>query len=101
MRTLTANSKYAIDRYRYAGSVGKHTEIMCPDYDVVVFINEIQPPFDKVLEDFEDVLILHGEGLKVDGNSFKKTDIGLQFQFLSSGIEIDLMIGVNYVIPSR
>jgi len=96
---LQKKSKYSIDRVIYAGSIGKHTEIMSPDFDVVLFVNNQQPPFNDVLDDWEDILLLHDECLKIDPNSIKKTKISVQFTI--GFIEVDLLPAANLVPPHQ
>lgn len=96
MRALKAKSKAPIDRVLYAGSIGKSTEIMVPDVDLVVLINGELPKYKDVLSDWEDILLMN-ESLKVDPDSIKQTGISLQFKFLDNGIEVDLLPGTNFV----
>ncbi|ODN05432.1 2'-5'-oligoadenylate synthase 3 [Orchesella cincta] len=71
-----------------AGSYGKGTAIINEsDYDIVIFFNELEPPFTKVLEDME-------RALKGNSDKFK----GFKWRFRSSihicfdveGIRFDL-----------
>jgi len=100
MKTLLLQkSRFRIDRGIYAGSIGKHTEVMSPDFDVVLFVNDQQPPFDEVKDDWEDILLLNDEFLKIDPNSIKQTPISVQFKM--GFIEVDLLPAVNLVPPNQ
>jgi hypothetical protein len=83
----------------YAGSIGKSTEITAPDFDLVLFVNDVRPPFEKVLEEWEKILILD-KSLSVDPESVKITEISLQFTLTEENgdkIEVDLLPASNLV----
>ncbi|KAJ6649639.1 2'-5'-oligoadenylate synthase 1 [Pseudolycoriella hygida] len=56
IKLLQQKSRFKIGRVCIGGSSGKKTTIMNSDIDCVVFINEAEPPFQDVLEDFEAIL---------------------------------------------
>jgi len=46
-----------VDRILFGGNVGKKTAIgNIYDFDLVVFINDEFPPFEKILDEFEGIL---------------------------------------------
>ncbi|XP_035710694.1 uncharacterized protein LOC118436521 isoform X2 [Folsomia candida] len=94
-KALQLKSPYEIDRVIYSGSVGKSTGILAPDMDLVVFQNSEMPPFEKVFDEWEDILIMN-EGINLTKDGIKKTSISLQFTF-EEGIEMDLLPATNFV----
>jgi hypothetical protein len=87
--------RFPIDRIYFGGSVGKSTAIISPDFDCTVFVNEEQPPFAEVLDEFEDILLM-SDGLKIVPNTIKTTRYSLQF-VLEGGYEVDLLPAANLV----
>ncbi|CAL8144603.1 unnamed protein product [Orchesella dallaii] len=99
--TLKQKSKPSVASVHYGGSFGKKTDVIEPDLDLVVVCNEIEPPLENVLDEFEDVLTLHEETLRIvpkPGRSkyeiYKKTERSLNFCFYN-GIEVDLLPAAN------
>jgi len=83
-----------IDRIVHAGSLGKGTEVLAPDVDVVVFLNKEEAPFEKVLEEWMTLLGDKQHGLNIE--KMKKTNISLQFGFADSGVKVDLLPATNF-----
>jgi hypothetical protein len=92
--TLLDKKNGKVARKIYAGSEGKSTDILSPDFDVVIFLNNKHPPFEDVLDDFENILTLNSS--KIKSESLKQTKISLQFQF-ENGMEVDLLPATNFV----
>ncbi len=64
-RAIQSKSRFRIDRTRILGSIEKKTSLRNDaDIDLVIYVNDIEIPFDKVLKDFTDILELH-ESLNV------------------------------------
>lgn len=63
--------------------------------DVILFLNNEQPPFSKVLDEWEDIFLLT-EGLDV--RDIRKTDYSIQFNFQS--YEFDLLPAPNFAHSS-
>jgi len=89
---LQRKSRFPPARFCKAGSVGKATAIPGYDNDFVAFINGQEPPFESVLDDYEDILMLTNRPKIVN---LKKTIHSLQFQ--ANGIDIDLLPAQNFV----
>jgi hypothetical protein len=89
------SKRFPIDRIYFGGSVGKSTAIVSPDFDCTVFVNQEQPPFAEVLDEFENIL-LKSDGLKIVPNTIKTTRYSLQFG-LEGGYEVDLLPAANLV----
>jgi len=94
-------SRFSIDRCIFAGSFGKHTDILIPDFDVVFFINIINnhhPPFAKVLDEWHGILVNEEGRLIVDG-SLKKTEISLQFEIETEEgrLQVDVLPAANLI----
>jgi hypothetical protein len=84
---------FSFDRFRIVGSVGKKTLAVCvdPDFDLVVFVNEEKPYFERVLAGIE--LVLTTSDLEVKG--IEKTRHSVQFTV--NGISFDLLPAANFV----
>ncbi|CAL8144606.1 unnamed protein product [Orchesella dallaii] len=91
---LKQKSIYPINRAYFGGSVGKKTDVIEPDLDIVVFCNNVEPPLTKILDDFEDILILNGDVLQIKPGPIKKTECSLSFLF-RNGIKVDLLPAAN------
>ncbi|CAL8144828.1 unnamed protein product [Orchesella dallaii] len=93
---LQDKSKYSVARVHFGGSFGKKTDVIEPDLDLVVVCNKIDPPLDNVnvLDDFENVLMMHDDELKIREGPFKITERSLNFSF-KNGIEVDLLPAAN------
>jgi len=81
-----------------AGSIGKHTEIKIPDFDMVCFLNDTSPSqFTEVMEHWEDILLMNDNNasLKIDQGSIQKS--GTSFQFKIGQVDVDLLPAANMV----
>ncbi|ODM95122.1 2'-5'-oligoadenylate synthase 3, partial [Orchesella cincta] len=94
---LQEKSKHSVASVHYGGSFGKKTDVIEPDLDLVVVCNNIEPPLEEVLDEFEDVLTLYEEELRIvpkpgrsKYNMFKKSKRSLNFCFYN-GIDVDLL----------
>jgi hypothetical protein len=100
LATLKVRSDHSTDRIVYAGSIEKLTEITAPEFSFVVFLDNVRPPFDKVLQEWEQIITLDWDGLGVDTESVKIMDISLQFTLKEENgdkIEVDLLPALNLV----
>ncbi|CAL8144615.1 unnamed protein product [Orchesella dallaii] len=91
---LQQKSKFSIAEPHFGGSFGKKTDVMEPDLDLVVVCNEVEPPLAKVLDDFEDVLTLYQDELRINSDSIKNKERSINFYF-KNGIEVDLLPAAN------
>jgi hypothetical protein len=92
-RELKAKSKYKIDRTRITGSVEKGTAIKTDyDFDLVIFVNDIELPFINVVEDFEK--ILRSINFTVIEKNDKKRQIVIKA--VKEGINFDICIAINF-----
>ncbi|ODM87479.1 hypothetical protein Ocin01_19203 [Orchesella cincta] len=57
-------SRFKVDRESYGGSVGKKTSVIYPDFDCVVFLNNVKPPLTTFLKEFEIILRVNAEELR-------------------------------------
>ena len=60
------------------------------DYDVTAFVNDVTPPFDRVLDDFQDVIMMHF-GLSEEETKTTSRSVG----FTLEGIDFDLLPATN------
>jgi hypothetical protein len=92
-RELQEKSKYKIDRTRITGSVEKGTAIKTDyDFDLVIFVNNIELPFIDVVEDFEK--ILRSINFTVIEKNNKKRQIVIKA--VKEGIRFDICIAINF-----
>ncbi|CAL8140385.1 unnamed protein product [Orchesella dallaii] len=92
---LKKNSNFSVARVYFGGSFGKKTDVIECDLDLHVVLNGIDPSRDleKILDDFETLLILHEDELKIQGDiERKKRSLSFRFQ---NGIEVDLLPARN------
>lgn len=82
-----------VDRQYINGSKGKKTTIFDFDIDMVLLINDEEPPFDDVLEKFE-MLIRESEYFSKMRN-FKKSDISIQFTI--DQFDFDVLPAPNFL----
>lgn len=92
---LKKKSRFLVDRVFIGGSVGKHTDVISPDFDCVLFINDELPLFEDVIDDFEDILLLN-ESLQIKEGTIKATKSSLAFT-LPGGFTVDLLPAANLV----
>ncbi|ODM95127.1 hypothetical protein Ocin01_11554 [Orchesella cincta] len=90
LQTLRSKSKYKLGKHDFGGSYGKNTDVIDPDLDIVVRVKNCQPPFEKVLNDFEKVLRSHEGYLQIRSGDYKKSKRSLNF-FFTNGIPVDLL----------
>lgn len=92
---MRLKSKYKIDRFAFAGSFGKRTNIAQSDADCVFFVNNQEPPFDEVLKEFDR--ICNQPAIKKSFHTFtielKKNSI----KFHIDGLDIDVVVATNLV----
>lgn len=91
---LQVRSRYKIDRMCVAGSAGKKTEIFSSDIDCVLFINDVRPPYNDLLKEFN--FILKAAKLRnVKITAIKTTRYSLQFK--AGEFEYDFLPAPNFV----
>lgn len=93
---LESKSRFAITKSKTAGSIGKSTTIISSDVDVVIFVNDKQPPFDDVLIEFEGILrnATRNE-LKSAVTDIRRNQCSLQFKV--DHYDFDLLPATNFV----
>jgi len=86
-------SKYSVSGPYFYGSFGKRTDVIEPDLDLVVVCNDVEPPLDEVVAEFENVLKLYADELEIQADSIKKTTkrLGLITFSFKNGMEVDLL----------
>ncbi len=87
---LQTNSKFDIGRVCIAGSSGKKTTMINSDIDIVLFINGQLPPFERVLDDFENI-IATTDSYKI--RSVRTTKYSIQFKAMD--YEFDVLPAAN------
>ena len=60
------------------------------DSDVTVFVNDVTPPFKRVLEDFQEIIL---KNFKVKEEDMKMTRYSVQFEL--DGVDFDLLVATN------
>lgn len=96
-RALRNNKKFAIDRARCLGSVGKGTVINTHlDFDCVVYLNKIhgEPPFPEIFQVFETALDL-AENIDVEIHE-NRSKRAVALQATIDGFDFDIVPAVNY-----
>jgi len=73
-----------------AGSAGKKTALAGSDFDLVVFLNNAEPPFTTVLSDIKSML---SSKLGINFSTIKTTRYSVQFE--TDGLEYDLLPAAN------
>lgn len=90
--TLQEKSDFKIARVSFAGSFGKKTNIRTSDVDLVLFINDQNPPFDHQLKSLYDTCVQSALksafNIKLNKNSLKMTN---------QKYEIDVVLATNFV----
>ncbi|CAF1285162.1 unnamed protein product [Rotaria sordida] len=90
--TLQERSRYKLSRCRLVGGVGKKISISLKyDYDCVIYVNEVDPPFEKLLDEWDDILKLYLNHL-VDET--KITQYSIQFKI--GELDFDILPAPNY-----
>jgi len=89
---LQKHSTYKLDRCRLLGGVGKKTSISVKfDYDCVIYVNDVDPPFEELLDEWDDIFIQYLTELK---GETKVTRYSIQFKV--EGFEFDILPAPNY-----
>jgi len=99
---ISSKSKFSVNRHFYAGSSGKHTDILIPDFDVILFLNNQLPPFKNVLSDWTTIL-KQEEGRLIAKGSIKTTKFSVQFEVNTpqGRLEVDVLPAANLVNIER
>ncbi|XP_067138960.1 2'-5'-oligoadenylate synthase 3-like [Centruroides vittatus] len=88
---LKRKSNFKIDRVGIFGSVKKKSSIKVDfDFDCVIFINDVLPPYDDVTEDFEDVLLMEEN---LNGYVIKNRNT---VQVIINNIKYDIVPATNF-----
>ncbi|XP_037052323.1 uncharacterized protein LOC119085891 [Bradysia coprophila] len=95
VEVLKTNSSYDIDRFMFAGSFGKRTNVLQSDADCVFFINNENPPYDKVITEF--YAICNRPEVKNSFNSYVVEMKRNSINFKINGLEMDVVIATNFV----
>lgn len=90
---IKQRSKFKVGRVCIAGSTGKKTTIMGSDIDGVLFINDELPPFEDVLDDWEDILTMTDSYQIQDVR--KKT---FSINFKAFDFEFDILPAANFIV---
>jgi len=92
MEVLKKSSPFKIDRTTISGSYGKSICLEGFDVDVVAFVNNENPPFDKVIENSEGIL----RPYSVVISNLSHTPHSIQFRV--NGIDFDLLPAPNHTL---
>lgn len=79
-----------------AGSLGKRTAIVGFDIDCVLFINDQQPPFNNVLDDYENVL---NQSDLCELKHVRKTKYSIQFNL--KDFKFDFLPATNFAVHNN
>lgn len=78
------------------GSYGKKSRIISSDVDLVIFMKNVHPPFDRLLKRFESILMSMGETDESNRiTNMRRTRNLLQFDF--DGYEFDLVPATDFI----
>jgi hypothetical protein len=87
----TNGGRFGVDRVVVSGSKGKNTCLRTKfDVDLVVFVNDVEPPFEDTFDRVEDLLMLNFNDY--DG---KKGPYSLQC--VIQGVPLDILLATNMV----
>ncbi|CAF1390406.1 unnamed protein product [Adineta steineri] len=90
--TLQKYSNYKLSRCRLLGGVGKKTSISLKfDYDCVIYVNNVDPPFKELLGEWNGILNHH---LRNISGIIKVTNYSVQFEV--DGFKFDILPASNY-----
>jgi len=94
---LQKKSRYRLDRCRLTGGVGKKTSIFIKfDFDCTIYVNDVDPPFEKLLDEWDDILILNLSNFNGQTNVTKRS-----IQFKIEEFEFDILPAPNYAGPNN
>jgi hypothetical protein len=94
---LQKKSRYRLDRCRLTGGVGKKTSnLITFDFDCTIYVNDVDPPFEKLLDEWDDILILNFRDIIIEK---KLTSRSIQFKI--EEFEFDILPAPNYAGPSN
>ncbi|CAF3527770.1 unnamed protein product, partial [Rotaria sp. Silwood2] len=89
---LQKYSNYKLSRCRLLGGVGKKTSISLKfDYDCVIYVNTVNPPFKELLDEWNDILMRHLENFN---GVTEVTNYSIQFEV--DGFKFDILPAPNY-----
>lgn len=95
--TLQQKSRYKLDRCRLTGGVAKKTSIASHfDYDCVIYVNNEDPPFKDILDEWEDILTLQSS-IPIENPHLTQCSI----QFSIKGFDYDLLPAPNYATATQ
>ncbi|CAF3363469.1 unnamed protein product, partial [Rotaria sp. Silwood2] len=90
--TLQQPSRYKLSHCRLVGGVGQKTLIsLKSDHDCVIYVNDVDPPFEKLLDEWDNILKLHLNHL---GDETKTRKFSIQFTI--EELDFDLLPAPNY-----
>ncbi len=96
---MQKTSSYKIDRFAFAGSFGKRTNVLQSDADCIYFINDHEPPFDEIIKEFYD--ICNHSAVR---NSFESYNIEMNKNSINleiDGLEMDVVLATNFVTVKK
>jgi len=96
----TEQQKYGIDRVIPSGSIAKGTSLEMSDFDCVLIINLISPPYKNVLVHFKNILIMKAAEHGIELSKVRLTQFSIQFT-LDAEFEVDLLVAGNLVVPEE
>jgi hypothetical protein len=92
-RALQQSKKYKIDRPSIMGSIKKKTSLRNDaDFDLVIYVNNIDLPFDDVLENFEDILEMNESFNFISETEKRKNAI----KAIINGVKFDICAAINF-----
>jgi hypothetical protein len=90
--TLQNQSRYKLDRCRLLGGVSKKTSIILKfDYDCVIYVNDEDPPFENLLDEWDTILTLDANKITGERKITKHS-----IQFTMDGFDFDILPAPNY-----
>ncbi|CAF4860558.1 unnamed protein product [Rotaria socialis] len=85
---LQSKSRYKFDRCRLLGGMSKKTSIVLKfDYDCVIYVNDMDPSFEKILEEWETIIAM---GMNQIAGETKVTAYSIQFEV--DGFQFDIIL---------
>jgi len=78
VKIVMENSPWEMNRVKFGGSVGTHTEVMTCEIDVVIFLNGDDIDFDSVLSSWRTKL-LEATVISIVGSEIVQTSTHIQF----------------------
>ncbi|CAL8144669.1 unnamed protein product [Orchesella dallaii] len=98
---IQQRSRHEVIKYRIGGSFGKKTDVIEPDLDLVILVNNFHPhSLQGSLDEFERILRQNEGRLQIRLGRYSKTNRSLNFSF-TNGISVDLLPAADLSVNKK